>query len=109
MPSSVEYKEERGCRVKINAKVGGSPVWFLPVPGTKLKTDMFGKCIKTNCEIDEWKSQRIGFSEDSFYNCQPLSFEVMTIFQRRALLDKLYHTGVAEEYGEDLAAAGFVR
>mmetsp|Transcript_92368 Transcript_92368/g.206430 ORF Transcript_92368/g.206430 Transcript_92368/m.206430 type:complete len:540 (-) Transcript_92368:51-1670(-) len=137
MPSSVIHVEGRGCRLKPNAKVGGSPLWFLPPPGTKLDRHSAGSlCRFDRCTRREWKSERVGFSRKVpqldiadamlavapgtgpgmvfapqpdarpvLYNCQSLSFEVMTAPQRRTFVTKLRENGVAEEYEEDLVKA----
>merc|ERR1719221_176687 len=76
----------------VDAKQGGSPVWFLPPPGTVLEREPAGwspdgkvleDCVMDACAFDDYTAQRVGFHGKHVMNCQPLPFADMTIQQKQ--------------------------
>lgn len=94
------------CRLPAKAREGGSPVWFLPPPGLRLKHEM-GFCVLDKCEKSDRVAQTVGLVGDSsgyrpgkpyIYNCQPLAFEIMSAHQRQVFIDRLAESGIEDEY-----------
>jgi len=105
-------KMVRKCRVPDSAQSGGSPVWFLPPPGLRmqhrgwLRGCRLTKCVGQLDREDGPLVQQVGFGgkdKRDIFNCQPLTFENMSVDQRRALLEALTDSGIPSEY--DLAKA----
>jgi len=95
-----------GCRFKSNTKHGGSPIWFLPPPLTKMRKDWTHKCTLDKCTGEEAYQQKIGNNDFkntpkgkgrySLYNCQPLSYEDMTSAQKKEIWNRLSDDFLAE-------------
>lgn len=85
---------------------------MMPPPGLKYSKGLLG-CKIDACTIDEIRLQKIGFGNQvgfnspngqvEVYNCQPLSWEEMTLEQRQGYMSILANTGVGKEY--DLSSA----
>jgi hypothetical protein len=94
----------KACRMPSKTAEGGSPLWFLPPPLMKM-AHYKGKCILQGCEISEMWSQQIGAGpaekhagNPNVYNCQPLTWEEMSLENRRTVIDRLKTNGIASEY-----------
>lgn len=106
-PVSAQKVRNGGCRLSTNAKTGGSPVWFLPLPGTKLEKKWTGSCKRVKCKPGELRSQIVGQTcqktasrtRHNLYNCQPLPYSDMNRAQKRALWESLNKTSLPREYG----------
>jgi hypothetical protein len=99
------------CRPPAKAREGGSPVWFLPPPGLRLKHSK-GWCVLDQCKQSDREAQTVGLVSDPkekragkpyIYNCQPLAFEAMSPDQREVFIERLAESGLEDEY--DLSEA----
>jgi hypothetical protein len=94
------------CRMPPKAEEGGSPVWFLPPPGLRIKHSKTF-CVLDKCKKEHWREQKVGIGlspndwregKPDVYNCQPLSFQVMDRNQREEFIRKLEDSGIEAEY-----------
>jgi len=89
------------CVLPDSAKEGGSPVWFLPPPGTQFQqtSGYMHECQIAACNPDELAQQQIGFHGARVLNCQPLSWENMNTVQQQKLAAAFQHSCSADNSG----------
>jgi len=86
------------CEMSNNAFKGGSPAWFMPPAGLKLRPNrgMFKFCQLETCSPDELAGQVVGYRGQSLLNCQPLHWQDMDLKQRLVFATLLANTCVDE-------------
>merc|ERR1719277_50950 len=95
------FGSTRACRMPAKAEQGGSKLWFLPPPMLRLKHE-WGECVLEACDKDHLEAQQVGLvasaklkkypGKANVYNCQPLSFEDMTMDQKQKFIEALRAT-----------------
>jgi len=100
-------KSKSACRYPNAPSTGSSEFWYMPPPMLKYSRKLV-KCRLMACSQDDIDNQKVGFGRDSrtfgrladpnVYNCQPLTFEQMTVTQQEAFTQNLFCTGVLDEY-----------
>jgi hypothetical protein len=106
-PQTNINKFEKSCRMPAKVAEGGSPMWFLPPPGTVIKHQM-KMCKVTSCKKTDFTHHKIGFyaATDSetypgrphVYNCQALAYEEMSAGEQAEFVSIVQNTDMDKEY-----------
>jgi len=77
-----ESKTRNACRIPEEARKGGSKVWFLPPPGSKVRNkkgvrSVLGRCELVACETSDMMAERVGFGNDGAWQ-EGIEFVNMT-------------------------------
>jgi hypothetical protein len=94
------------CRMPPKSQQGGSTIWFMPPPMTRTRFTGNGGCVLDSCSNDQWRLVSVGlqihtskrFGKPLIENCQPLSWEDMTLSQKKLYLTKIIASGIEAEY-----------
>jgi len=90
------------CSMRSSARDGGSPVWFMPPPGTQLQAESGQTCKLKACSGDDTILQYVGYDGTSVKNCQPLPYHEMSSSQRQKFLESIRDSCVDETNCDDV-------